>query len=155
MGVFGKLHRVCRTSVHEGVELTSSVLLACLPSLQEFGSKASTIDLHKPVENTVVICRVVLINGNAVAEESLPPLSFSQMVHSATSTSWQGPAVRSLSLCIFIVSKNCQMDLEGCKQQASLQYLRIVLTGCFAMLSMDLYHWLVPLLAVGRHPQLM
>lgn len=89
---------MCRTSVHEGVELTSSLLLACLPSLKDLGSMASTNKLQAPVENTVIVCRVALVDSAAVAEETLQPLSFCQIQHSPTSTSWQGPAV-----CCFLM----------------------------------------------------
>ena len=93
--------------MHEGAELTSSLLLACLPSLKEFGNAAATNRLQEPVESTVVICRVALVEGSTVADESLPPLSFSQMVHSATSTSWQGPAVRFPCSCYTASCETC------------------------------------------------
>jgi hypothetical protein len=80
--------------VHEGSVLTSSVLLACLPALRACCG-ASGMRLRGPVECTIVICRVALLQGVPVAEAPLPPHTFQQMVDATSSTSWHGPSVRA------------------------------------------------------------
>lgn len=108
---------LCRSSVHEGVELTSSMLHTCLPAFKELSSNSSSIQ-RQTVQNTAIICRVALVEGVSVADEALPPLDFSQVVHSATSTSWQGSPV---CYCLFPAQQDCIVVVE--LEQTCMEYI--------------------------------